>query len=62
MLQRLPIGLAQIKASNTSENLRNEIKQILYSMYRQKMLPKRLYKYNEFNKVIKQNEHYIYEF
>ena len=26
MLQRLPIGLAQVKASNTSENLINEIR------------------------------------
>ena len=33
MLQRLPIAFAQIKAGNTSENLLNEIKQIIYSLY-----------------------------
>ena len=27
MLQRLPLALAQVKASNTSENLLNEIRQ-----------------------------------
>ena len=31
ILQRLPIALAQVKAGNTSENLLNEIKQIIYS-------------------------------
>ena len=34
--QRLPIALAQVKASNTSENLLNEIHQIIYSLYREK--------------------------
>ena len=33
MLQILPIALAQVKAGNTSENLLNEIRQILYSLY-----------------------------
>ena len=33
MLQRLPIASAQVKAGNTSENLLNEIKQIIYSLY-----------------------------
>ena len=32
MLQRLPIALAQVKAGNNSENLLNEIKQIVYSL------------------------------
>ena len=36
MLQRLPIALAQVKAGNRSENLLNEIRQIIYSLYRQK--------------------------
>ena len=36
MLQRLSIALAQVKAGNTSENLLNEIKQIIYSLYRAK--------------------------
>ena len=33
MLQRLTIALAQVKAGNTSENLLNEIRQIIYSLY-----------------------------
>ena len=33
MLKRLPIALAQIKAGNISENLLNEIRQIVYSSY-----------------------------
>ena len=36
MLQRLPIALAQIKAGYISENLLNEIRQIIYSLYRAK--------------------------
>ena len=42
MLQRLPIALAQVKAGNTSENLLNEIKQIIYSMYRSKDITKNI--------------------
>ena len=34
MLQRLPVALAQIKAGNNSESLLNEIRQIVYSLYR----------------------------
>ena len=34
MLSRLPISLAQLKAKNNSEKLKNEISQILYSLYR----------------------------
>ena len=33
MLQRLPVTLAQVKAGNTSENLLNEIRRIIYSLY-----------------------------
>ena len=33
ILQRLPIALAQAKAGNTSANLLNEIRQIIYSLY-----------------------------
>ena len=33
MLQRLSIALAQVKASNNSESLSNEIRQIIYSLY-----------------------------
>ena len=36
MIQRLPISLAQVKACNTSENLLNEIRQIIYSVYQSK--------------------------
>ena len=38
MLQRLPIPLAQVKAGNPSENLLNEIRQIIYCLYRAKKL------------------------
>ena len=36
MLGRLPINLAQLKAGNNSEKLKNEIRQLLYSLYRSK--------------------------
>ena len=41
MLQRLPIALAQVKASITSENLLNEIRQIIYSLYQAKEIAKK---------------------
>ena len=44
MLSRLPITLAQLKAGNNSEKLKNEIRQLLYSFYRSKKLTKQLYK------------------
>ena len=44
MLNRLPITLAQLKAGNNSEKLKNEIRQLLYSLYRSKNLTKQLYK------------------
>ena len=34
MLNRLPISLAQLKVGNNSEKLKNEIRQLLYSLYR----------------------------
>ena len=43
MLQRLPIALAQIKAGNNSENLLNEIRQIIYSLYQLKEIIKKVY-------------------
>ena len=43
MLQRLPIALAQVKTGNTSENLLNEIRQIIYSLYRTKEITKKVY-------------------
>ena len=44
MLSRLSITLAQLKAGNNSEKLKNEIRQLLYSLYRSKKLTKQLYK------------------
>ena len=43
MLKRLPIALAQIKAGNNSESLLNEIRQIVYSLYRSKEITKKVY-------------------
>ena len=39
-LSRLPITLAQLNAGNNSEKLKNEIRQLLYSLYRSKKLTK----------------------
>ena len=44
MLSGLPISLAQLKAGNNSEKLKNEIRQLLYSLYRSKKLTKQIYK------------------
>ena len=41
MLQRLPIALAQVKAGNNSENLLNEIREIVYSLYQSKEITKK---------------------
>ena len=43
MLQRLPIALAQVKARNNSENLLNQIRQIIYSLYQSKEITKNVY-------------------
>ena len=43
MLNRLPILLAQIQAGNNSIKLKNELRQILYSLYRSKVLTKTVY-------------------
>ena len=42
MLSRLPVSLAQLKAGNTSEKLKNEIRQMLYSLCRSKKLTKQI--------------------
>ena len=42
LLQRVPIALAQVKGCNTSENLLNEIRQIIYSFYREKEVTKKV--------------------
>ena len=44
ILSRLPITLAQLNAGNNSEKLKNEIRQLLYSLYRSKKLTKQFYK------------------
>ena len=44
MLNRLPIFLAQLNAGNNSEKLKNEIRELLYSLYRSKKLTKQIYK------------------
>ena len=43
ILQRLPIALPQEKACNTSEISLNEIRQIVYSLYRTSEIVKKLY-------------------
>ena len=40
MLSRLPISLAQLKAGNKSEKLKNEMRQLLCSLYRSKNVTK----------------------
>ena len=44
ILSRLPISLAQLKAANNSEKLKNEIRKILYSLYKSKKLTATIYK------------------
>ena len=41
-LQRLPIALAQVKAGNKSENLLNEIRKNVYSLYKSKEITKKV--------------------
>ena len=42
MLSRLPITFAQLKTGNNSGKLKNEIRRLLYSLYRSKKLTKQL--------------------
>ena len=44
ILARLPILLAQIKAGNNLQELKNEIRQLLHSLYRSKQISKTVYK------------------
>ena len=57
MLNRLPILLAQIQARNNSIKLKNETRQILYSLYRSKALTKTVY--NKLN--LYKNGNFLYE-
>ena len=43
LLTRLPILLAQIKAGNNSYKLKNEIRQILYLLYQDNKITKKVY-------------------
>ena len=45
LLSRLPITLAQLKAGNNSEKLKNEIRQLLHFLYRSKKLTKTIYEH-----------------
>ena len=45
MLGRLSISLAQLKAGNNSEKLKNEIRKLLYSLCRSKTLSKTIHKH-----------------
>ena len=47
MLQRLPLALGQVKVGNNSENLLNEITQIVYSLHQSKEITKKLYNINK---------------
>ena len=42
MQQRLTIALAQVKAGNTSENLLNEARKIMYSLFRAEKITKKV--------------------
>ena len=44
MLNRLPIALAQLHAGKNSNKLKNEIRQLLYSLYRSKNMTEQIYK------------------
>ena len=43
MINRLPIALAQLQAGNNSNKLKNEIRQLLYSLYCSKNMTKQVY-------------------
>ena len=44
MRNRLPISLAQLDAGSSSKKLKNEVRQLLYSLYRSKKRTKQIYK------------------
>ena len=44
MLNRLSIALVQLQAGNNSNKLKNEIRQLLYSLYRSKNMTEQVYK------------------
>ena len=44
MLSRIPITLAKLNTGNNSDKIKNEIRKLLYSLYRSKNLSKNVYK------------------
>ena len=50
MLQRLPIAFTQVKTGNTSENLLNEIRKNIYSLYQANEITEKVY-YNIMNSI-----------
>ena len=66
MLQRLPVVVSQVKAGITFENLLNEIRQAIYSLYQATEIIKKLntniMNSIKFNSINKPNRYYIYEF
>ena len=66
MLQRLPVVVSQVKAGITFENLLNEIRQAIYSLYKATEITKKLntniMNSIKFNSINKPNRYYIYEF
>ena len=62
MVQRLPIALVQVKAGHISENLLNQIHQIIYSSCWAKEITKKVNN-NKMNSIeLQNNGDYIYEF
>ena len=59
MLSRLLITLAQLKVGNNSEKLKNEVRQLLYLLYRLKELTKTIY--NNFWSILFKNGNNLYE-
>ena len=59
MLSRLPITLAQLKAGNKLQKLINEIRQLLYSLYRLTKLTKTIY--NHLISTLCKNGNNLYE-
>ena len=45
MLSRLPVTLTQLKKGNNSQNLKNKVRQLLYSLYRSKNVTKHSIKF-----------------
>ena len=52
MLSRLPITLAQLKAEDNSEKLKNEMRHLLYSLYHSKKKKKKKKNPKKQNKII----------